>query len=789
MAGRYEIRRILGEGGFGTVYRALDHVTGQEVAVKLLRRRPMESHWLRREVVALRGLRLAGVVRLLDEGEDSTRGEPFLVMDLVEGQRFPGTPVPAPWNEVEHVAAGLLEIVGRVHAAGVLHLDLNPRNVMVTRGGEVVLLDLGLACGPALGGAAPAQSRAGTRLYAAPEQRGTGQVSKQSDLYAVGVMLWEALDGRLPPEDGLPPGDHIGDAPAPVVSMIHALVAEDPAQRPASAWAALDQLLADLGRRKPDWTPALPDGAGPLAVDALRACCRGPERLFHVPTDAAVLLHQRTGGQRDRVVSELRRWIRMGLAVPDEGRLRVDRAAIDQLEAAAALGGTLAGEMDGSAHAAAPEPSRSRGDAAIVSLIAAGRYGEVPATARVIALEYLEEGRFDQVRSVLEQALMLIRRGQASPDDGPALLVLWAQMAFEERSPEALGLALYQVERAVGRTAAVDALELLLRSALYAEQGESPRARDLLAELPPFAEPSLELWRHWVCMRLAIRQSNEEAARALAAMDAWAREHGTEDAMARVLDWRARLLYREGSFEESARLQERAAHRARWRTVRLSSMLNSAAAWIEAGDYAMAEELALEVLEDAVAHRYVLYEARAEWLLRTVMYRARWGLRPAAHGAERVPVPDVTLVDAVERLKVPYLAGMVCLNEAAVAWRHGDPALAHDLARRAHSQFSPDGYRDGRVLAHTLQLACRAVSGAAAAGSLREELEALAHDVAGEPIPDVDWQVLGVLARLPGGAHWQAEAVRRAGEVHSPDLCRELLAPREVLARGRETPI
>src|SRR5690606_16151984 len=126
--------------------------------------------------------------------------QPFLVMDLVEGAPFPGRDLPVPWHALRPMARGLLTVVGRIHAAGVMHLDLKPANVLVTAAGDVVILDLGLAGGPALGGAAGQAALAGTERYMAPEQR-RGAGVPQSDLFAVGVMLWEALTGSLPPTE------------------------------------------------------------------------------------------------------------------------------------------------------------------------------------------------------------------------------------------------------------------------------------------------------------------------------------------------------------------------------------------------------------------------------------------------------------------------------------------------------------------------------------------------------------------------------------------------------------
>jgi serine/threonine protein kinase len=159
VSGRYRIEGELGRGGMGVVYRAHDLLLDRPVALK----RPLGPHErARREAHALRLLKLPGAVELLDEGEDAAG--PFLVTEIVTGSPFPGRGWP-----VEDLAAQLLEVLASVHAAGILHRDLKPQNVIVDGLGHVHVLDFGVARGPALGSRST-EIGGGTPRYLAPEQ-------------------------------------------------------------------------------------------------------------------------------------------------------------------------------------------------------------------------------------------------------------------------------------------------------------------------------------------------------------------------------------------------------------------------------------------------------------------------------------------------------------------------------------------------------------------------------------------------------------------------------------------
>lgn len=272
----YRVVELLGHGGMGTVYRAHDTLLDREVALKLIARTESEQARQRflleaRAVARIRHPNVVVVHRVGIAGD-----QPYIVYDLVRGFTFGQLPKPSPWPRVLELGAGIARGLAAAHACGVLHRDLKPANLMIDERDEVVLVDFGLAkldgleafelhaVGSATLTEAPATVTGvalGTPRYMAPEAWRGMPATAQTDLYSLGLVLYELIAGRLPfgdaamtelagrvcDEDPPPLRDAAPWVPRALSSIIDRCIARDPAQRPASA-AAFGTALEDLQR-------------------------------------------------------------------------------------------------------------------------------------------------------------------------------------------------------------------------------------------------------------------------------------------------------------------------------------------------------------------------------------------------------------------------------------------------------------------------------------------------------------------------------------------------------------
>ncbi|GHI40597.1 serine/threonine-protein kinase [Streptomyces violascens] len=297
LGGRYRVTATIGRGGMGVVARAVDQLLNREVAVKILRAytdaSPAELAELRvrmqREAQAAARIRHSGVVTVHDVVEE--QGLPVIVMELVDGPSLDdvlaerGSLDP---REAAAIGAKLMDALDAAHRAGVLHRDVKPGNVLLERGGRVVLTDFGIASMETSGDEALAKLTQSGQIVGSldflPPERAQGQVpSAASDIWALGMTLYSAVEGASPFRrtsvwstlaaivgDPLPEPRRAG----PLTPVLQALMAKDPLQRP-DAGQAREMLEAVAAGTSPDVAaapapqPATPPGFGPALAAPL----------------------------------------------------------------------------------------------------------------------------------------------------------------------------------------------------------------------------------------------------------------------------------------------------------------------------------------------------------------------------------------------------------------------------------------------------------------------------------------------------------------------------------------
>jgi hypothetical protein len=251
-ADRYQIVSLLGRGGMGVVYRAEDLKLGHSVALKFLPSEVLEDpvmlRYLYAEVRNARQVSHPNVCRVFDIGEHD--GRHFLSMEYVDGEdlasllrRIGRLPPGKALDISREICAGL----AAAHDRGVIHRDLKPLNIMIDGRGRARLMDFGLAVRPMA--ATQTGELAGTPLYMAPELLAGRGASVKSDIYSVGLVLYELFTGAQPfsaptweglrrareTEHALPPSSHAPEIDPAVDRVIMRCLAADPAARPASA--------------------------------------------------------------------------------------------------------------------------------------------------------------------------------------------------------------------------------------------------------------------------------------------------------------------------------------------------------------------------------------------------------------------------------------------------------------------------------------------------------------------------------------------------------------------------
>lgn len=206
---RYELVAKIGDGGMAVVFKALDHKLNRTVAVKVLRETfSSDQQFLsrfNREAQSAASLSHPNIVSVYDVGEDGNFH--YIVMEYIEGvslKDYITSTSPLPVNQAVEFAIKISNAIGYAHSKGLIHRDIKPQNILLTTDFDIKVTDFGIAKG--LGDVTLTQTgfTLGTVHYFSPEQAQGKPAMAQSDLYSIGVVLYEMLTGRIPFESDSP---------------------------------------------------------------------------------------------------------------------------------------------------------------------------------------------------------------------------------------------------------------------------------------------------------------------------------------------------------------------------------------------------------------------------------------------------------------------------------------------------------------------------------------------------------------------------------------------------------
>ena len=334
LAGRYQVGELIGRGGMSDVHRGTDTRLGRTVAIKLLKPSlatdPAFRTRFRQEAQAAARMAHPTIVRVFDAGEETVREPsgheaqlPFIVMEHVDGVLLKDLIKKGPLevSEAIRITEGILTALEYSHRAGVVHRDIKPGNVMITKTGQVKVMDFGIARAISDSSATVAQTTAvlGTASYFSPEQAKGESVDARTDLYSTGVVLFEMLAGRPPFRGDTPVAvayQHVSEMPVspssinPKVSpAMDVVVARALAKDRFERYQTVDEFRHDLDEAAAGRVPVHKeqDSVAETLFGAPPSSVSGPEAAFRqLAEDQTMVRTQR----RPPVI-----WIWAGIAV------------------------------------------------------------------------------------------------------------------------------------------------------------------------------------------------------------------------------------------------------------------------------------------------------------------------------------------------------------------------------------------------------------------------------------------------------------------------------------------
>jgi serine/threonine-protein kinase len=292
IGGRYRVIAPLGEGGMATLWRAMDEQLDREVAVKLLRPQygndPGFAARFKQEARSAGSLSHPNIVSVYDYGTDAETNSQFIVMQLVDGEDLAAILHKHGRLETDdavRIAIGVASALEAAHRRGIVHRDVKPGNILIDQ--DVKVTDFGIARAVSEASMTVTGTTLGSVHYFSPEQARGDEVTGQSDVYALGIVLYEMLTGRRPfegdsaagvalkrlSEDPVPPTEH-GPVPPGLSAIVMHALERDPAKRYPDAGAFAEALRV--------WQ-ADPDAANAVAAIAVPTTPSAGEPTVYVP--------------------------------------------------------------------------------------------------------------------------------------------------------------------------------------------------------------------------------------------------------------------------------------------------------------------------------------------------------------------------------------------------------------------------------------------------------------------------------------------------------------------------
>jgi eukaryotic-like serine/threonine-protein kinase len=261
IAGRYELERQIGRGGMSSVFRARDRLLERTVALKILHEHYTDDadyvERFRREARSAAQLSHPNIVTVIDRGEHA--GRQFIVFEYVDGQTLKDlvrAKGPLPIRRAVEISLQIARALAYAHSQGLVHRDVKPQNVLLNGDGQAKVTDFGIARSLDVTSVTMPGTVLGTSDYIAPEQATGEEVEAHSDVYSLGVVLFELLTGEVPfPSDNFVAAAlrHVNEPPPSVVERrpevplrLAALVERALAKDPDERYRSMDALIADL---------------------------------------------------------------------------------------------------------------------------------------------------------------------------------------------------------------------------------------------------------------------------------------------------------------------------------------------------------------------------------------------------------------------------------------------------------------------------------------------------------------------------------------------------------------